>query len=243
MPAAEPLAVFLLAALAAFAQAVSGFGFSLLIVPPLALVLGPKQAVIVANGLSLCVNVPMTLYLRRFVERRIWAMLSLGAAAGMPLGLLVLVVADPVALQVLIAVMVLASTGLIVRGLRLRDAGWAGYGLTGVISGVLNTSTSMSGPPVVLYLQGRGIAPNPFRATLTAFFLGSGVLALGLYAAGGKLGASEGAGIAAGVPGLALGWVAGNITYNRLDPLRFRRVVVAVLVLSALISLAGVAVR
>ena len=45
----ELAAVVALAGAASFAQALSGFGFSLLIVPPLALVVGPKEAVVMAN--------------------------------------------------------------------------------------------------------------------------------------------------------------------------------------------------
>ncbi|OAI44118.1 hypothetical protein AYO38_10045 [bacterium SCGC AG-212-C10] len=241
MSPTDAAAIFVLAAIAAFTQAISGFGFSLLLVPPLAMVLGPKHAVVTANGLSLMTNLPMSVYLRAEIQRSLCMRLVLGGALGMPLGLIVLLGVSAAALQVAIAVMVLASTLLIWRGFHLHVAGGATDFLAGVVSGVLNTSTSMSGPPIVLYLQGRRIAPGPFRATLAAFFCVSGLVALTLYLAGGELDRTTAAQVGVGAPGLALGLFFGNAVHSRLDPLRFRHIVIGVLVLSAVIALAAAA--
>jgi uncharacterized protein len=43
----------------------------------------------------------------------------------------------------------------------------------------------------------------------------------------------------AGLPGLALGWLLGQRIFTRLDPTRFRRLVLTVLALSALAALVG----
>jgi hypothetical protein len=142
-------------------------------------------------------------------------------------------------LQVLIAITVLASGLLLLRGLRFHAAGRAWDAVTGVISGVLNTSTSMSGPPVVLYLQGREVSPDRFRATLTAYFLASSVVAVGLLAMAGKFTRDVGLEAAVGVPAVGVGIAAGLLVYRRVDAVLFRRLVFALLFASA--GIAGLA--
>jgi hypothetical protein len=184
------------------------------------------------------VNLVMATRLRGHVDWRLGLTLLTGACAGMPLGLLVLVVVDSAVLQAAIAVVVMLSAVLIWRGVALHAAGRAGDLVTGLVSGVLNTSTSMSGPPVVLYLQGRGVPAHTFRATLGAYFLASGAIATGLFVAGGRFDRELWADAGLATPALVLGWFAGNVVYGKLDAARFRGVVIVVLVATAAVALA-----
>ena len=52
MPLGDAVAISLLAFGAAFVGTISGFGFALLIVPPLSFVVGPKEAVVLSNALG-----------------------------------------------------------------------------------------------------------------------------------------------------------------------------------------------
>ena len=237
MDPVEASLVIILAGLAAFTQSLSGFGFSLFIVPPLALVVGPKDAVVLANSLGTAVNVAMITRAHEHIDWRLGFTLLAGAAAGMPVGLVVLVVIDPTPLQILIAIVVLVSTVLVWRGATLHGAGRFGDAAVGVVSGILNTSTSMSGPPVVLYLQGRGVAPEAFRATLAAYFFASSLIATTLFVVGGRFTSDIVMVAVASIPALGIGWVAGNRVYGRLDPVQFRRVVIGVLLASGVIAL------
>ena len=109
---------------------------------------------------------------------------------------------------------------------------------TGVVSGVLNTTTSMNGPPVVLYMQGKGMLPAPFRATIAAYFLASGLIAIALLALDGQVTGLTMARAGVAIPGIVLGWLLGNRVFQRMGPERFRSVVIGVLLLSAVIALA-----
>jgi hypothetical protein len=51
----------------------------------------------------------------------------------------------------------------------------------GFIAGVLQTSTGLSGPPVVLLLSGSGIAKNSMRKILVVFFFWESVLAIPVF--------------------------------------------------------------
>ena len=235
----ELAAVVALAGAASFAQALSGFGFSLLIVPPLALVVGPKEAVVMANLMGMMSSSLTLTSMHDAVDWRLGGRLLASAAVGMVGGLAVLVVVDPTVLQIIIAVVVLVATTLIWRGIHLRAQNRALDFGVGFISGVLNTSTSMSGPPLVLYLQNRGMTPGQFRATLNAIFLASGAIATALFVIGDQIGAHELGTAGAAVPMVALGWFGGHRLFRRLDAAEFRIVVIGVLFLSASIALVG----
>jgi uncharacterized membrane protein YfcA len=241
--AADALAVFLLAVGASSAQALSGFGFSLLIVPPLAVVIGPKEAVVLANLLSPAQNALMLTRLHGHVEWRVGSMLLAGALVGMPLGLALLVAVDPTALKAVIAVTVLVSTVLLWRGLRIRSGNRLGDAVAGFFSGVLNTSTSMSGPPVVLYLQGRALPPDAFRGTLTAYFMIISLIAVALFAIGGRIDRVAIEQWAICLPALAFGLFAGSWVYRLLNARQFRGVVMGVLFASGFIALGSIALR
>lgn len=236
------LAVFFLAGGAAFAQSLTGFGFGLLIVPPLVLLLGAKEAVLVSNVLSTVLVVMLAARLYRDVDRRAWLLLTIGSIAGMPIGLLVLVRIQPELLQAIIAVNVIVFTILLARRWRMTVAGSSGDIAIGIISGVLRTSTSMSGPPIVIHLQGKGMASPAFRATISAFFLTSGLLAMATFAVAGRFSLETWQACAAGLPGVVAGMVAGNHAFRHVDEARFRMLVIGLLLLSAGIALLMVAV-
>lgn len=233
------LAVIVLAMLAAFIQALSGFGFSLFIVPFLALLIGPKDTVLLANILSTLSGVAQALYLRKHAERRTALTLMAGACVGMPIGLAVLLLVDAQALQIIIAGMVIFFTLLLMRGVSLHSAGLVGDVAAGVTSGILNTSTSMSGPPVVLYLHGRGLAPLPFRATTSVYFTATSSIAVILLLASGAGKPSIFIAAALALPAAFAGQRVGNIVFKYVDVVFFRRMVYAILLLSGTVAILG----
>ena len=105
----------------------------------------------------------------------------------------------------------------------------------GAVSGVLIGATSMGGPPMVLYLTGRGLAKANLRGTLAVFFLWGDAVALAALAASGFFQAElagRSALLAAAVfPGL----LAGRLLTARLNQRAFR-----ILVLTSMSGLAAV---
>ncbi len=227
------IAVLLLATIASCIQSLSGFGFSLFIVPVLALLVGPREAVFIANVLSVVLNAVQLWHMRSAVEWRTSWLLLIGSFLGMPFGVAVLVVLDPSLLKLLIAGTVVVFTLLLIRGMRLHGGGKPGDVAIGFVSGVFNTSTSMSGPPVVIYLQGKRIAPMAFRATNTFFFGVSALGAVAMLSLGGTSSGNAWLASAVALPGVALGRIAGNAWYRRINEVVFRRIVFAVLLGSA----------
>jgi uncharacterized protein len=114
-------------------------------------------------------------------------------------------------------------------------AGWA----AGFVSGALTTSISVSGPPIVLWLEARGVRPAEFRASLAASFL-----ALNLAGAAVLL-VAEGsdvfdAGTVLPLLGLvAAGYALGAVAFRRLDHDHFFTAVLALVVGTGAASLAA----
>jgi uncharacterized membrane protein YfcA len=236
------LAIIALAATAAFIQSLSGFGFALFIVPFLALLIGPKDTVLLSNLMSTLSSGSQSIWLRHSADRRTAGVLLAGAIIGMPAGLAVLLLLDPEALKLVIACMVIFFTLLLMRGFSLHSAGTLGDLVAGVTSGVLNTSTAMSGPPVVLYLQGKGLAPLNFRATIASFFGVSSLLGVILLVVSGTAEAYVFAAFALSVPAVLGGQALGNRVFPRVDAVLFRRLVYGILLLSGATAIVGVVV-
>jgi len=230
--------VALAVAVASYAQAVSGFGFALIASPLIAALEGPRAAVVGGAVVATLQSLYVIRRLRPDVHWRPVALITGASLLGMPLGLLVFSTLSKEGLTAVIGTLVLASALLLWRGWRLPDTRLTET-LAGVVSGSLATSTGTSGPPIVITFHGRGLRPNEFRASLAAVFTLQGLAAIGLFAAGGKFDAQVWRVIAVGTPAMIAGWLAGNRTFDRIDPDRFRKIVLGMLVTSGLVAVAG----
>ncbi len=235
----SPLDLALIAVLATVAslpQNVAGFGFALVLAPLLVLFLDPEDTVIIVNILAMLSAAAIVWRLREHIAWRTAGVLFAASFAGMPLGLLVLLVVDGRVLQILIALAVLSGTLALARGLTI-GAGNGIAAVAGVAGGFLRTSTSAAGPPVILYLQGRRFPPDTFRATGSCFLMATGAVALVLYAATGRLDAGIGLSVGVAIPGVAIGTAVGAALAGRVSERWFRRIVTIVLIATAATAL------
>ena len=105
----------------------------------------------------------------------------------------------------------------------------------GLAAGALTTSTTTAGPPLILLLRGRGTSALQIRDTLTACFLGLGILGgAALAVSGTEAAAPDALALAALVPLVAAGHIAGRPVFRRLSEGAYEPVLTAVLVASAL---------
>jgi uncharacterized protein len=237
----RPMAVTLFAAfaitmVASAAQAISGFGFALLAVPLLALITPIETAVVAGSLASLALTSGTAWRERHHVEWPTARVIMLAALVGMPAGIVLLDLLPGVALTAIVGFAVLASTWLVWRRPAL-PAGRTTNIAVGVLVGVLTTSTGTNGPPLVAAFQSLGYPPRPFRASIAAIFTGCGVVAVVLFGVAGQLTATAWQITAAGLPGAAIGWWAGDHVFRRIDAARFRYVVLAALVVASAVTL------
>ncbi|MDT5369868.1 MAG: hypothetical protein QOC62_4299, partial [Mycobacterium sp.] len=104
----------------------------------------------------------------------------------------------------------------------------------GFLSGVLNTSLSTNGPPLVFALQSRNLTPARFRGTISSVFTASNIGALALFIGAGKVNRDGLVTTAVAFPAMLLGQAVGWPVRRHVDGERFRRLVLVLLVLAAL---------
>jgi uncharacterized protein len=228
-------AVCLIVFAAAAVQAITGFGYALVAVPLLTVIVDPPTAVVGSALAGLWLSVVVTARERMHVRWRPALTLVGTSVLGMPIGLVLLAVLSDRALRLLIAAVVLLCTVQVWRAVRLPEHPAVVVG-AGLVSGVLSTSTGTNGPPLVAAFQAMGYDPRNFRATLAAVFVGSGVLGIAGFAAAGQITRPVVLLALVGAPAAAVGWFAGNTLFVRIDGTRFRHVVLTGLVISSLIS-------
>jgi uncharacterized protein len=240
-----------LAAVAAFAgaavQSATGFGFALVLSPALFAVMDPVEAVTALLVLGVALNLLVLFEGGRpeHVDWRALAPMLVAALPGLAVGAVALTQLSKEVLQVAVGVAVIAAAGWQLRqrrGARVRGIGGAAGLAAGFASGALTTSISVSGPPLVLWLEAHGVRPEEFRASLAASFLALNV------AGGIVLLSAEGSGaLDAGAVALLLalvvaGYALGALAFRRLDRERFFNLVLVLVALTGVASVvAGLA--
>lgn len=224
---------------AAAVSTTTGFGFALLAVPLLSLVVPTETAVVISASLGLFTSAGLAVKERAHGDRVAIKRMLLGALVGAPLGLLVLEVTTGRQLKFLLAAVIFAFLLITLRGWGLeRDSVGVEVG-AGLVSGVLNTVLSTNGPPLVMALHARHLPPSQFRGTLAPVVAGTGVLTVGLFAVTGRYDSAVWASLLVALPALGLGYLLGSRQHRRFDPIAFRRLVLVLLFGTGVMTLVG----
>jgi uncharacterized protein len=222
---------------AAFIQVVSGFGFGLLAVPLMTLAIATKDAVVISTLTGAGVSTWQAWHGRRFARREVMRRMVLGAYIGMPVGFVVFLNVDDRVLRLILGVAVLTTVVLLAARVDLRHAG-PGLDLgAGVVSGMLNTSLSTNGPPLVFTLQARHLAPDEFRGTISGVFAWSNIAAVTLFVGAGEVTRDGLIAAAISIPAVAIGQFAGFPLRRRVSPERFRWLVLGLLTAGAVAAI------
>jgi uncharacterized membrane protein YfcA len=219
---------------ASTAQTLVGFGFALISVPIFVTVLDVKDTVALVTLLGVLNSAIVARHAWHHVPWRTVSWMFVGSLVGLPLGLAVLLLAPQEALRFGVGVTTIVMAAALTSGLRLGDSSVGRELGVGVVSGVLNTSTSMNGPPIVLYLQGLGYPTQTFRGGLGAFFTSVGVVTIATFVATGVITWTSVALAASAVPAVFVGSTAGHAILRRVEAAPFRRLVFAMLIAAAL---------
>lgn len=233
------VAVIAVVAIASAVQSITGFGFALLAVPLLSFVIDAKSAVVVSTSLSFFTSSWLARKEWASCDRRSAARMILGSALGSPVGLLVLEVASTRALRFGLAGMIAVFLVISLRGFRIERTSFGTDLFFGTVSGVLNTSLSTNGPPLVMVLHARDLSPAVFRATLAFVFTAANTIAIVLFTASGRYDTDTLRTLAVAAPSLVVGIIAGHRAGRRVPIAAFRRVVLSLLAVTAFASFAG----
>ncbi|KZD11944.1 sulfite exporter TauE/SafE family protein [Oceanibaculum pacificum] len=230
---------FLLILVAAFVRAFSGFGFALLAVPGLVMIMEPVQAVPICLLLQLGAGIGMIPSTWKQMDMGSLKLLLPGGILLTPVGALLLAFVDPVALKLLICAIVMAIALLLWRGFALkRRPGALGSLLAGGSAGLLGGLAAIPGPPVVLFYLSAPGDHTASRASLNGFFLAVNALAVATLLLNGAFGVHAIFWSALLAPAMLLGSLLGHHGFNRADPALFRRVAIGLLFVTGALGFA-----
>ena len=227
------LAVTVIICIAAVLQSISGFGFSLLAMPLLSIFVDIQDAVVIA---TLCGIFTNAVHLRKdfqLVERSIARRISLSALIGMPLGVVVLSVFSATHMRAIIGAVIVVLVFLMMRNFVLKTENSTVDIVLGAFSGLLATSVSTNGPPLVFLLQSKQLDPWRLRATLAYVFTISGCASFIVLMIAGK-GSIEAFQYAMlSLPAMYLGTVVGRKARLRVTQEAFKRLMYVLLLATA----------
>lgn len=171
------LTFWVVAALAAWVQTLTGFALGLILMGAVA-ALGLMPVTQAAEVTSVLVLVNAALVLardRRLIDRRVLAAMLVGAMPGLIAGyaLLYWLAGGAVeALRLILGVTILAAVAQMLRRPQPRNtlSGLPGFALAGAAGGVLGGMFSTAGPPVIWQLYRQPLDLAVIRVTLVAFF-------------------------------------------------------------------------
>jgi len=221
-------------ALAGAAQAVAGFGLSLLSVPLMSLVIDTHDAVLVATVLGIFTSGAQAVLGRVHIDRPLARRLLLSAAAGIPFGLLVFTRFDEDLLRLVVGLGVLLAVLLLAVRLTVTDQRRVGDVVAGVLSGALAASVSTNGPPLVENLPMR-----VFRPTINLVFSLSAMMSLVAFLLSREVGASGLVRAAVAAPAIAIGAWWGHRVAPRIPEEAARRIVLSLLTVAGVSAIAS----
>ena len=237
MSAQEILWICLVVAGASASQAISGFGFALIAVPLLSLFIDPQVAVVLATVVGAFSSTFQAVADRRHANKSLVQRLALSAYIGMPFGLFVFIVVSESVLRFIVGLVVLLAAIALIRGFSISQSNNKLDWIMGWASGVLATSTSTNGPPLVFLLQAKKLSPESFRASINIVFSLTSFGAILLFALSGNITSDDFAGIAISIPMLLIGLAIGFNVRSRINAQQFRILVFVLLIVSALSAL------
>ncbi|MCP5100356.1 MAG: sulfite exporter TauE/SafE family protein [Chloroflexi bacterium] len=217
--------------LAIFTQTVSGFGLALVSMPLLVGMMSVKTATPLVALFGLVAEVLLLLRYREAFDLRAVLHLVVASLIGMPVGIWLLDVVDTALITKVLGVLI---TGYAIYALlkfqmpHLTHRIWA-Y-LFGFLGGMFGTAYSISGPPVIIYGTCRQWPPAQFKGNLQGYFA---FISLGTVVAhflNGNVTAVVWQHFLWTLPGIVLGGLAGVRLDGRINPTRFRQIVLILLV-------------
>lgn len=229
----DPLILALVGAfvfLGAATQRITGMGFALVASPLLVLTLGPHDGVQLSQSLSLATAVMVMAQTWRLIEWRTASILFITALVGLVPGYWVVMNLRAPVLQVLVGTVMMVAILLPLVTDRahifMGDLGLVG---AGALSGFMNFTAGVAGPPVVLYKNANDWKHAAFVATCQVYFLTINVVSLtvkGFPQQGWPTWAVV-------LSCLAVGMVVGNALNKKVSHKAARRLVTAVALLGS----------
>ena len=231
--------VFGVVLVAGLVQTVTGFAYALIAVPLLAIVTGPREAVLVVLFTGMLMKVVMVYKTWHEGDfSRIGLIFAASLAGSLP-GTFLMKWIDDGALKIFIGVaLLLCMAALYFQWKVTIRRHWLAKIVVGVLSGFLGATTGFNGPPIVLYMMNENEDKVVMRANLVRYFSLGNLATIGMVL---LLGRAPTANLSTyaliSAPTVILAWWLGDKVFRGLDPILFHRLAMAIIGFSAVLTL------
>ncbi len=241
MLASDPLslsAASLTVFVAGILQGLTGFGFVMVALPVLLFLLDPPRAVSLSQILGLTACLLMTGGLRKKLQLTETLILIAATLPGIWLGAAALMLWPPTIIKMLVGATVVGASIPMLSGFSrpFKHERLAAVG-AGAISGLLQGSTGLGGPPAVILLTNQGWPREVFRASISLFLAVISIITLSLYRLSGVLTDDTALLAALLLPALVLGLFTGMRLAPKVNVQLFRKMVNLLVLATGLMAL------
>ncbi|WP_411676072.1 sulfite exporter TauE/SafE family protein [Caproicibacter sp.] len=217
----------LIALLASILQGSTGFGYSILSMSLMPLLLPYRTAVTVTATSGVAIMLLFAVKLRRQINLKLMLYPFLSSTATSLAGIVLLMATPDVWMRrALGGVLFLLSLYFIFFSSRLRIARSRKNGLiAGAVSGLMSGLFNLGGPPMVVYFLSAAEDKLEYHATLQCYFAANGILILLLHALIGDYNPEVFRFSSVSLAGAAVGCLAGYALFRRMTMNMIRRLV------------------
>lgn len=235
----EILLIAIVTLIASFTQSVTGFGFGIVAMIFLPFFLPYTEANFLSSLLS---TVTSAIVLITVFKKIRWKNLIFPLIGSFVFNYLAITFVKSAANDLLTLILGIALFGLSVyffffsNKIKIRATWYTGL-IAGSISGIMSGLFSIGGPPVVIYYLQSEDDTDSYLATISAYFVLSGIISVVMKAFSGFVTDSVWLGIAIGLLGMLIGSLLGSLTRNKTKPHIIKKAVYAVMAVSGLVNI------
>lgn len=225
--------------LAAIVRGYSGFGFSILAITALSLIFRPAEIIPSIFLLEIAASIHLLPGLWRDIHWRSLIPLVIGTGIGTPIGLMFLTSIPAAPMQIALGLFVIVVTCLLWIGFALKTMpGNAVSTAAGLAAGLANGAFGIGGPPVILFYFASPAGNIVGRATLVTYFLLTDAIGLVFLSRENLVTTDVLLRTLTFLPALLAGVWLGARSFKNADPVVFRKWVLAILIVLAIITAA-----
>ena len=222
---------------ASYIQGATGFGFGIFAMILLPSILAYTEANVLSSILSSLSSLFVAILMFRKIHWRNTVFPVVGCLVSTYLAVSIIKTQSPKVLTLLLGVALFALSMYFFffsDKIKIKPTWYAGL-IAGILSGIMSGMFSMGGPPVVIYFMQSEDNTDEYMATISAYFVLSGVIAISMKAAAGFITVPVWISLAVGVPAMLLGSFVGKRMRDHINAKLIKRIVYGFMATSGVI--------
>ncbi len=218
-------------------QGLTSFGFSLISLPLLCMIIPLKTVVPILIIYSLIINSIIFYKIRYYVNLNRIKYLIIAGVVSTPIGTYVLLVIKGDVLSIVVGSIIIFTSLILWKGYKVNIKNEKlSFIIVGLFSGILNGSVSLSGPPIILFLTNQNAEKQIFRANLTSYFLILNIITVPTYLFAGLITKEVLRYSAFLFPGLIIGVLSGLAISNKINDNIFKKIILILVCIMGVLS-------